>query len=262
MGCAAIGLADGVAEEKETMRRPQTYERPHTGRAKRLVPETELPARYQTAWRPAFVAQALEHCHPEMTILDVGGGKAPTLPPEVRPARSTYIGLDPDSDDLAKGNYDVRLLAAASDAQPKLVGSVDLILSWNVLEHVPYMPSALARFHSYLKPGGALLARFAGRWAVFAIASRFMPHRLRVQLLSRLIGSSPDDHFPTHYDHCTARAFDLMLADWSEHEIVPHYRGAGYFAFSRGIQRMYLAYERAAMHNPQLATHYNVRAVR
>jgi SAM-dependent methyltransferase len=234
----------------------------HTGRRRRLVPETELPARYQEPWRPLFVAHALAHCHPDMTIVDVGGGGAPTLPREARPARSTYIGLDPDSDDLAVGDYDVRILAGASESQPGLVGSVDLILSWNVLEHVPDMPSALERFHSYLKPGGVLLSRFAGRWAVFAVASRLMPHRLRVQLLSRLIGSPPDSHFPTHYDRCTARAFDLMLADWSEHEIVPLYRAAGYFAFSRPIQRAYLTYESVAMRIPDLATHYNVRAVR
>jgi SAM-dependent methyltransferase len=234
----------------------------HTARARRLVPETELPARYQEPWRPTFVAQALAHCRPEMTILDVGGGDAPTLPREVRPARSTYLGLDPDGEDLANGDYDVRILAGASELQPDLAGTVDLILSWNVLEHVPDMPSALARFHSYLKPGGVLLAHFAGRWAVFAIASRLMPHALRVRLLSRLIVASPDNHFPTHYDRCTARAFDLMLADWSEHEIVPHYRAAGYFAFSRSLQRAYLAYESVAMHNSELATHYDVRAVR
>jgi SAM-dependent methyltransferase len=215
----------------------------HTGRTRRLVPETDLPARYQMPWRPAFVAQALEYCQPDMTVLDVGGGEAPTLPSEARPVRCTYIG-------------------AAEDPQPSLVGRVDLILSWNVLEHISDMSVALARFHSYLRPGGVLLAQFAGRWAVFAIASRLMPHKLRVQLLWHLIGSPPDKHFPTHYDRCTSRAFDLMLAEWSGHEIVPHYRGAGYFAFSRPLQRAYLAYESMAMRNPELATHYNVRAVR
>jgi SAM-dependent methyltransferase len=231
-------------------------------RPRDLVPETELPDRYQTQWRATFVAQALEHCRPGMTILDAGGGDAPTLPPEIRPPDTTYIGLDPDSNDLSRGHYDVRLLAGASDRQPDLVDRVDLILSWNVLEHVPDMPSALACFHAYLKPGGVLLARFAGRWAVFAIASRLMPHRLRVGLVSRLIGSPAEEHFPTHYNRCTASAFHRMLSDWSEHQIVPNYRGAGYFAFSRPIQRAYLAYESIAMRKPELATHYNVRAVR
>jgi SAM-dependent methyltransferase len=234
----------------------------HPARRRRLVPETELPARYQTPWRPTFVEQARAQCRANMTILDVGGGDEPTLPRELRPVRTTYIGLDPDPADLAKGDYDIRILAGASDLQPELVDGVDLILSWNVLEHVPNMASALSRFRSYLKPGGTLLARFAGRWAVFAVGSRLMPHTLRVQLLWRLIGSPPDNHFPTHYDRCTARDFDLMLAGWSEYEIVPYYRAAGYFAFSRPIQRMYLAYESIAMRNSQLATHYHVTAVR
>jgi SAM-dependent methyltransferase len=233
-----------------------------TGRPKRLVPESELPDRYQVPWRPSFVAQALEDCQPEMTILDVGGGDAPTLSPEDRPADSTYIGLDPDSGDLAKGDYDIRILAGAADLQPELVGAVDLILSWNVLEHVPDMELALDRFHSYLKPGGVLLSRFAARRAVFAVGSRLLPHRVRVALLSRVLGSPEEDHFPTHYNRCTERDFDHMLAGWSEHEIVPLYRGAGYFAFSRPLQRAYLAYEALAMRSPGLATHYNVRAVR
>ena len=229
---------------------------------RRLVPHSELPDRYQTPWRVGFVAEALELCRPGMTILDIGGGAAPTLPPEVRPADGTYIGLDPDKADLDHGDYDAHIVASAADLQPSLVGTVDLILSWNVLEHVPEMPAALAAFHAYLKPGGVLLSRFAGRWAVFAIGSRLMPHTLRVKLLSRLMGEPPEAHFPTHYDRCTARDFHRMLATWSAHEIIPHYRGAGYFAFSRVLQRAYLAYEFAAMRSHQLATHYSVKAVR
>jgi hypothetical protein len=150
MGCGIAGLA---SEGDDRIRRPQIQmSDAHTRRARRLVPETDLPARYQTPWRPAFVAQALEHCRPEMTILDVGGGDAPALPTHAQPASSTYIGLDPGSSNLAKGAYDVRIIAVASEAQPRLVGGVDLLLSWNVLEHVQDMPTALARFHSYLKP--------------------------------------------------------------------------------------------------------------
>ena len=229
---------------------------------RRLVPESELPPRYQDPWRPGFVVEVLVHCPPGVTILDVGGGDAPTLPRDARPDDATYIGLDPDSDDLAAGDYDRRILASATDLQEDLVGNVDLVVSWNVLEHVTDMPIALARFRDYLKPGGVFLSRFAGRWAVFAVASRAMPHRLRVQLLSRLIGSAEEDHFPTVYDRCTYRDFEVMLADWAEHEITPYYRAAGYLAFSRPLQRAYLAYESLAMHHTQLATHYNVRAVR
>jgi SAM-dependent methyltransferase len=226
------------------------------------VPESELPDRYQTPWRQGFVSQAVEQCRSGMTILDMGGGSRPTLPPQLRPDGSRYIGLDPDSHDLAAGEYDDRISAGASDFQPSLVANVDLILSWNALEHVPDMSTALQNAHAYLRPRGVFLARFAGKWAAFAVASRLMPHALRVQVLSRLIGAREEDHFPTHYDACTVRAFRRMLASWSRHEIVPLYRGAGYFAFSRALQRGYLAYESQAMRYPQLATHYNVKAIR
>jgi SAM-dependent methyltransferase len=227
-----------------------------------LVPQEELPDRYQTSWRPAFVAQALQDCRPGTTVLDVGGGASPTLPSDQRPTGTTYIGLDPDRVNLARGDYDIRIVAGASELQPSLIGSVDLIVSWNVFEHIPQIPEALVCFHAYLKLGGILLSRFAGRWAAFAIGSRVMPHSLRVYLLSHLIGETPGEHFPTHYDRCTARQFSRMLAGWSDCEITPYYRGAGYFAFSRVLQQMYLAYECLAMRSPQLATHYDLRAVR
>jgi len=53
-----------------------------------------------------------------------------------------------------------------------------------------------------------------------------------------------------------------MLANWASHDITPLYRAGGYFAFSRLLQRAYLAYEALAMRSPQLATHYDLRAVR
>ena len=162
---------------------------------KALVPESDLPARYQTPWRPTFVAQAREHSRPGMTTLDVAGCRVPTLPPEFRPANSTYIGLDPDAEDLANGDYDIRVRAGASDPQRDLVGHIDLIISWNVLEHVPDMPSPITCFHTYLRLGGVLLARLAGRWAFFEVASRLMPHRVRMRLLACLIGATPDKPF-------------------------------------------------------------------
>lgn len=228
-----------------------------------LVPESELPARYQAPWRPGFVSEALK-CVPETgIILDVGGGARPTLTPVDRPPACRYIGLDPDRNELEQGAYDEIVISGASDPLVHLSGQVDLILSWDTLEHVPDMRAALTNFHDLLKPGGILLARFSGRWALFAIAARLMPHMLRTWLLASLIGSNEDNHFPTHYDRSTSRQFHKMLGSWSSYEIIPHYHGAGYLAFSRPLQRAYLLFEeKVAMRTPELATHYQVRAVK
>ncbi len=231
-------------------------------RTRHLVPAPELPDRYQEPWRTAFVADALDRCWPGMTILDVGGGAMPTLPAHVRPTSTTYIGLDPSARDLERGDYDLRLIAGASDLQTGLVGTVDLILSWMVFEHIPDMTTAFTCFHAYLKPGGCLMARFAGRWAFFAVAGRLIPYSLRLTLLSRLLSQPAADHFPTHYRDCTPRRLQPLLADWSTHEVVPYYRGATYFEFSRVLQHLYLSYEALAMRSSSLATHYEVKAVR
>jgi hypothetical protein len=55
-----------------------------------------------------------------------------------------------------------------------------------------------------------------------------------------------------------------LLEPWSETEIVPFYRGAPYFRFSRPLMRAYLAYESAAERRgaSNLATHYLVVAQR
>jgi hypothetical protein len=76
--------------------------------------------------------------------------------------------------------------------------------------------------------------------------------------MARYLGHHEEEKFPTSYDHCTARAFKKLLADWESAEIVPFFRGAPYFSMSRPLQRMYLGYEDfiAARHWDTLATHY------
>lgn len=228
-----------------------------------LVPETALPARYQTPWKGDFVSEALQYVSPGALVLDVGGGARATLDPVARPEGCRYIGLDPDRNGLGVGQYDERIHGSIEDSHPELVGTVDLIISMNTLEHIPNMCTAVTRLHELLKPDGVLLAQFAGRWAFFAVASRLMPHQVRTRLLASLIDGNEEDHFPTVYDQCTDRHLDQLLSSWSKHEITPYYRAAGYFAFSRPLQRAYLAYEdHVAMHTSILATHYRVRAVK
>lgn len=234
-----------------------------SGVRRQLVPESVLPARYQTPWRPGFEDEAAAKAPAGGVILDVGGGDRPTIPPGRRPPECHYVGLDPDVRSLAAGEYDERIEDGAETTASHLIGQVDLIVSFNAFEHVPNMTAAIDSFYELLRPGGTLLARFAGRWAFFAVASRMMPHRARTRLLSKLIHSDEDDHFPTQYDRCSAKQLNLMLSSWSFSSITPLYRGAGYFAFSRPLQLAYLAYEeQVAMRTPQLATHYQVHAVK
>jgi SAM-dependent methyltransferase len=195
-----------------------------------------------------------------VTILDVGAGRDPTLAPADRPAGCRYLGLDISAAELEAAGAEAYDATYVHDIAEPLgaLRDVDVIISWQVLEHVSTLPRALANLRAMLRPGGTMLAQTSGRFAAFALAARVMPHWLRVKALTRYLGHLEEDKFPTRYDHCTARALANLLGDWESREIVPFYRGAPYFSMSRPLQRTYLAYEDfiAARGWANLATHY------
>jgi len=235
---------------------------------RRGVAEGRLPARYGEPWADAFLMRIVPHLKPGVRILDVGSGARPTLSPDQRPAGCVYVGLDISGDELARagaGAYDETMVGDVSVSQPSLAGRFDLVISWQVLEHVPSMRSAMATQRAALVPGGRMVALLSGTWAAFALAARVTPYRIGTLLQARLLGVAPGEKFPTRYDGCTDRALRRLLDEggWASWEIVPRYKAGGYLRFSRTLQRLYLVYENWAARGPRvgLATHYIVDAV-
>ncbi len=234
---------------------PEELEDVHAGR---------LPARYGQRMQDEFLARLAPLLMPGVRILDVGAGRSPTLAPADRPPGCHYAGLDISSEELeAAGSdaYDAGHVHDISRPHPEL-RDFDVVISWQVLEHVSSLPGALSNLHAMLRPGGTLLAQLSGSFAAFAIAARVIPHSLRVMLMVRYLGHGEELKFPTHYDHCYARALDRLLSGWESSEIIPFFRGAPYFAMSRPLQRLYLGYEDFIESHAidSLATHYLVVA--
>ena len=73
-------------------------------------PQAHLPSRYDVAaWRGEFDRRIEPYLVTGVTILDVGAGRRPTIPPANRPAGCRYIGLDLSAAELAEapmGSYD------------------------------------------------------------------------------------------------------------------------------------------------------------
>jgi SAM-dependent methyltransferase len=223
-----------------------------------------LPDRYGYRMQDVFLERLTPLLVEGVTILDVGAGRSPTLAPADRPAGCRYIGLDISAEELDAAGDDAYDESYVHDIvepfeQPR---GVDVIISWQVLEHVASMPRALANLHAALRPGGTLLAQTSGSFAAFAIAARVMPHRMRVALMARHLGHAEEEKFPTEYDHCTAGALRKLLSSWGSSEIVAFYRGATYFSMSRPLQRLYLRYEDfiSSRSWDGLATHYLIVA--
>lgn len=246
----------------------QRADRDEAAAERRGLAEGRLPARYGEPWADAFLARIVPHLKPGSRILDVGSGARPALALELRPEGCVYAGLDISADELARagaGAYDETIVGDVSRALPSLTGRFDLVISWQVLEHVSSMRGALETQHRALVPGGRMVALLSGSWAMFALAARVTPYRVSTQLQARLLGIAPEGKFPTRYDACTDRALRRLLEEggWASWEIVPRYKAGGYLRFSPALQRLYLRYENWAARAPRvgLATHYIVDAV-
>jgi SAM-dependent methyltransferase len=225
-----------------------------------------LPPRYGFAMQDVFLEHLRSLLKPDVAILDVGAGRSPTIAPEHRPAGCRYVGLDISEHELrsaASGAYDHAI--AHDITRPLSTGeSFDLVLSWQVLEHVKPLDRALDNLREVLRPGGIMLTQLSGSFSGFALLARVVPHRLRVWAMARYLSHPEEEKFPTYYDRCYAGALERMLASWSSVTLHPFYRGAVYFGTWRPLQRTYLGYESliARLDVRNLATHYFVIASR
>jgi SAM-dependent methyltransferase len=207
--------------------------------------------------RPHLVAGA--------RILDIGSGRRPTVPKDLRPAGGTYDGLDLSINELENappGSYDRMFASDICDRLPELQNKYDLAVSWQVLEHVRPLSRALENTRGYLRPGGTFIAQLSGTFAPFALLNQLIPHSLARPLLRVVMRRDSEGVFPAHYDRCWYSALRRSMAEWQECEILPLYRGAEYFKFARPLMAVCLAYEEWARAHPNLAGTYIIRAVK
>lgn len=232
------------------------------------LPRVEELARYREPWDAPFRARLQPLLRPGMSILDLGPGPRPTLLPGDRPPGCRYVALDRSARELGRapaGSYHETVVAdLGGPPVDALRDSFDLVLSWQVLEHVRRMDRALENARLALRPGGTFLAQLSGGRSLFALANRALPHGVAVVVLERLLDRPHGSVFPAPYDRCTASGLTELLSSWSSAQVVPRYTGAAYFRFFRPLQAAYLVYEewlRRGDHR-DLATHYVIQAVR
>jgi SAM-dependent methyltransferase len=231
-----------------------------------MVEAGVLPARYARQMQDDLFVRAQPLLVRDVSILDVGAGRYPTIGPADRPPGCRYVGLDIEAEEIAAAGPDAYDETIVDDVTAPLHRDeeFDLILSWQVLEHVSPLADALENLRRSLRPEGTLLAQLTGSNAAFAVLGRLLPHRAKLWVATRLLGHKEEEKFPTRYDRSSRRALERLLGPWAEVEIVPFYRGATYFTFSRPLMRAYLAYESAIERRgaTNLATHYLVVAKR
>ena len=220
-----------------------------------------IPPRYDRHPVELFEEAVQANLRPGLDILDVGSGRRPALDPDTRPPGSRYAGLDICASELElapRGSYSDHVVADVTQPVAALREQFDLIVSWQVLEHVRDTDRALRNLHDYLRPGGRLVAILSGRFSIFGMLNSVVPAGAGVWLMERLLRRPPDSVFPAHYDRCHASALARALRDWSAADVRPIYQGGSYFNFCLPLRSAYFGYENWAERSGRanLATHY------
>lgn len=224
-----------------------------------------LPTRYSAGWYEPFEASLLPALFQGARILDVGSGRQPTLLPKRRPDACTYIGLDLSRRELEQapiGAYDRFVEGDITTRDGSLENGFDLVISWQVLEHVRPLGFAIENMRSYLRPGGKMVSLLSGGRSLFGLANRAVPHYAAKRIMRTVLRRDPASVFPAYYDRCYHSALLATLQEWSHATVTPLYRGASYLRFSAGLQRAYLRYEDwlERKGRSDYATHYLISA--
>jgi SAM-dependent methyltransferase len=152
------------------------------------APELQDPTLRLLAETHNYTQWLLDRCRPYVRgrVLDVGAGLG-TFSELLADAADRLIVGEPDPAfyehvrERFRGRNDVLVLnKLTAGLTSELVGGpVDVIVCFNVLEHIRDHGAALARFHELLAPGGHLLLLVPGHPTLFGAVDRAVEHERR-----------------------------------------------------------------------------------
>ena len=193
--------------------------------------------------------RAIGDLDPGATVLDLGAGRRSAYAGYIEPGSGVrLVAVDISPEELA-ANTDVSetRVADVSKDLPFDDGSVDLVLSRALLEHVDGVPQAVRNMRRVLKPGGQAIHLVPCRYSLFGTAARALPLRPSLTLLHAL---DPDTkgkvEFPTVYDHCYPSALRQVFreAGFREVDLTICWGQPGYFEFFLPVFLLTSLYER------------------
>jgi SAM-dependent methyltransferase len=139
----------------------------------------------------------------KIAIYEAGGGSTSYLPRSLR-ERATVTVIDIDAIQLAHNTYaDEKILG---DIQTHSFGAArfDLIVCYNVIEHLPNANMAFRNFVEAIRPGGLILIGAPNPRSLSGFVTKYSPHWFHVWYYRRILGNATaglPGHapFPTHF---------------------------------------------------------------
>jgi SAM-dependent methyltransferase len=114
-----------------------------------------------------------------LAIYEAGGGSTSFLPLEVlRRAHVTVVDIDEDQ--IRNNDYAQETILGDVQSHRFDPGSFDLVICYNVIEHLPDVEAALLRFCESLKQGGLILIGAPNPKSLSGVVTKYSPHWFHV----------------------------------------------------------------------------------
>ena len=108
-----------------------------------------------------------------ITVLEAGCGSAT----HIRLSdHARIVGIDNSEDQLARNSYVSQKIVGDVQTHEFEEGGFDLIMCWDVLEHLPHSEKALRSFARAAKPGGVIPLVLPNVYSLKGLITKFTPH--------------------------------------------------------------------------------------
>jgi len=118
-------------------------------------------------------------------VLDAGCGAE--LPLDI-PDIVELVGIDTSPDALARNTQLDSAIVGDLQTYPLPSEAFDLVICWNVLEHIPRPDVAVVNLSRAIRPGGLLVLKVPNIYSLKGLITRLTPHRFHVWVYRRLLG--------------------------------------------------------------------------
>lgn len=176
-----------------------------------------------------FATTVRSMLRPGMVIIDVGGGKKPAIPPDLKASLNlSVIGVDISREEIdaaPPGCYDQTICGDLT--RVVALPEADLAISHSVTEHVADPQAMYLNIFRALRPGGSVVSYIPNKFAMFALVNAAIPNKLTKWLLSFFHWETKEETgFPALYRRCYPSGLEAVLqgAGFSDVRTQPCYR--------------------------------------
>jgi SAM-dependent methyltransferase len=137
----------------------------------------------QRARLESFLADKLPIARP-LKVLEAGCGATSNV---TFPDESIVIGIDQSEKQLRRNTHLQHKILGDLQTYEFRPESFDVVVCWNVLEHVSDVPAVLSRISSSLAPGGLVIVASPNLWSIKGLVTRLTPHSFHVWFYRRIL---------------------------------------------------------------------------